>query len=113
MKIFKRIFLILAVASLCLGSTCNQSQQRITFNTISSMESGVDSAYKAYLDLVVTGKVSTNAVPSISQKYDLFQTAVRTSITVSTLSSNSPPSGALTAQAADILTSISAAKGGQ
>lgn len=90
---------------------CTTSQQRKTVNTIASLGYTVDERYKAYLTLVVTDKLSTNAVPAVSKSYSLFQAAYNTALTLSVMNSNAPPSLELTTAAADVTKAISTAKG--
>lgn len=71
----------------------------------------MDAAYKSYLTLVIQGVIKTNDVPNISKQYALFQAAFGEAVTVSTLSSNAPPSPELANTASQLQLAISAAKG--
>lgn len=55
------------------GMSCKPSQQRITYNTLSTVGLSVNQAYAAYNDQVVAGKATFS--PSVAQKYNEFQAA--------------------------------------
>ncbi len=53
------------------GMTCTPSQQKATYNTLSSVGLAVNSAYAAYNDQVVTGKATFNV--TVAKAYNDFQ----------------------------------------
>ena len=75
----KRIFLALLLLSMpfvptgTTGMSCKPQQQRITYNTLSTVGISVNQAYAAYNDQVVAGKATFS--PSVAQKYNEFQAA--------------------------------------
>lgn len=72
------------------------SQQRKTFNTVWSLAESVDTSYKAYLDLVISGQLKTNSVPKVSLAYSEFQTSLGLALVVVAGNSNAaPPVGLL------------------
>lgn len=87
--------------------------QSTPVNTMFTIGSGVDAGYKAYLDLVISGKVSTNSVPSVSQKYTLFQQAFAAGIEFVSFNSNSVPPISVLNAASEFNNAVSTAKGGQ
>lgn len=92
---------------------CSTSQQRQTINTLFTTAATVDSAYRAFLDGVISGQIPTNSVPSVSARYAEFQSVLSSAIALATLSSNSPPSPEITAAAANVASAISVAKSGK
>lgn len=65
----------LCAAPMFTAATCKPTQQRLTYNSLASAGQSVNSAYSAYLDLVVKGSVATNSVPVVSKGYNDFQSA--------------------------------------
>lgn len=90
---------------------CTTSQQRTTYNSLYSIGQTVDSAYKSYLDLVVTGKVGTNDVPRISGYYADFQRAYGLAVSFAAANKNAPPSPEVSSAANRIMSAITQAKG--
>lgn len=76
--------LFVALLPLCLALTCNTSQQKTAYATLSTVEQGVLLANQAYLDTVVTGMSSTNAVPTVEAAFNDVQLTIRTAIALST-----------------------------
>jgi hypothetical protein len=67
------LILLLGAIPLTPGASCKPSQQRLVFNTLATTGMTVNAAYAAYLDTVVKGQTTTNAVPKVSQLYNDFQ----------------------------------------
>lgn len=84
--------------------------QRQAFNTVYSLGATVDASYRAYLDLVVTGQVSTNGVRAVAQQYNAFQDAFRAAVVVVTLNTNAPAPASLIGKAAEVTATIENAK---
>ena len=88
----KRLFL--AVLLLCIpiapigttGASCKPTQQRITYNTLYSVGSAVNSAYAAYNDAVVQNKATFNA--SVAKAYNDFQAAFAVAVQAAQLNVN-------------------------
>lgn len=82
-RIVSLLMLAVSLASfpLVTGMTCSQSQQRIAYNTLYSTGLAVNSAYAAYLDLVVQGKVNKESVPQVTKAYNDFQAAFSIAVT--------------------------------
>lgn len=112
MSKIKVTLLALVAGFVLIGATCNPNQQRISFNSIYSAETAVNSSYSAYLDLVIAGKVPTNDVPKVSTAFNLFQKTVAEATTfVSTHPTNGVPPDVNIA-AANVIATINVAKGG-
>lgn len=60
------------------GMSCKPSQQRITYNSLYSVGSAVNSAYAAYMDQVVAGRAAFNA--TVAQRYNEFQGAFNVAV---------------------------------
>ena len=73
----KRLFLAFLLLAMPLapvgwtGMTCSQNQQRVTYNTLSSLGLSVNSAYAAYNDQVVKGTATFS--PTVASAYNKFQ----------------------------------------
>lgn len=112
-KLFTSVILALALAIplTVVVTGCTTTQQRKTVNTLFTLGQTVDAAYKSYLDMVVTGKLPTNNVPSVSARYSEFQTAFNAAVTLSTMQTNAPPSPVVQAAAANVLSAVKLSKG--
>lgn len=60
------------------GMSCKPSQQRITYNTLSSVGQAVNAAYAAYNDQVIAGKATFST--QVAQKYNEFQAALSVAV---------------------------------
>lgn len=63
--------LILSLLIVCAG--CTATQQKVTYNTIYSVEVSTKAAYDSYLTLVVKGQTTTNFVPQVTKVFNDFQ----------------------------------------
>lgn len=83
-RILQSCFLALTLFSatdLLISTTgCTTSQQTVTYTTLASIGTAVDNAEKAYLDLVVTGKISSATLAQESKIYNDFQAAYRVAV---------------------------------
>jgi hypothetical protein len=102
--------LVAPVALIGFSGGCTTSEQRKTVNTIATLGYTVDASYKAYLDLIVRGKLKTNSVPAVARSYELFQSAFNSALVVAALNTNTPPSVELSKAAAQLQSSIQTAK---
>ena len=66
----KRLILTLGLVAL-VG--CAIFQSRTSYNSLATVGNAVNSAYPAYLDLVVQHQVATNSVPAVTRAYNDFQ----------------------------------------
>lgn len=118
MKQIKQI-IVLVLLVVMLPSTvflCNgcrtPSQQRRTFNTIWSLASVVDTSYKSYLDLVISGNLPTNSVPKVSRAYANFQLDLNVALLLVAGNSNAIPTAALANSAEHFSFEVTTAKQG-
>lgn len=114
----RNFFLVLWIA-ICMSvgfgggaiiTSCSTSVQRKSVNTIASAGYTGDTAFRAYLDLVLQNQIPTNSVPQVSQAYATFQSAFRAALIIATVNSNSPPSVELVNSLSQLQLQISAAK---
>ena len=84
---------------------------RAYYNTLSSLQITTTAAYNGYLDLVVKGAITTNAVPTVSKDYNLFQVVWSSAVAVAHFNTNAVAPSAVTDAAAKVVNDISAAKG--
>lgn len=119
MKAIKFISVLILTLGVILGPGiiisvtpgCSTSQQRKAYNSLYSIGQTVDSAYKSYLDLVVSGKVATNDVPKISGYYADFQRTYGLAVSVAATTKSALPSPEVSSTANRILSAITQAKG--
>lgn len=100
--------IVLLTISILVG--CTTTQQTTEYKTVAAAEASVSGAYSAYLDLVVTGKITTNSVPRVSKAFNAFQaTANGVVVTRGLFATNAPPPDLVQA-AADAIAIINSAK---
>ena len=81
----KRIFLAFLLLLMPLapvgwtGMTCTNKQQRVTYNTLYSVGSAVNTAYAAYNDKVVQGSATFS--PNVGKAYNDFQSSLNVAVT--------------------------------
>lgn len=90
------------------GMTCTAHQQKITYNTLSTVGLAVNSAYAAYLDQVVSGK-ATYSVP-LANDYNKFQGLFNTAVQAASMNLAAPAGADLQSLAASIITTINTLK---
>lgn len=100
-----RLLSTLAVAIL-IGCATNR-----TFQTLSATEQAVDIGYRAYIDLVIQGKVKTNNVPIVAHAYNDFQAAMKAAVLLSQSNTNAPASQSILDAASNILVTIAKEEG--
>ena len=108
MKHIKSLAAVVAVAFL-IGCA---SQVAATYKTLSALQVTTSAAYAGYLDLVVTGQVKTNSVPTVSRDYTLYLAAWNAAVTISAQGTNAPATQPVTDAAAKVVSDITLAKGG-
>jgi len=89
---------------------CTSGQQRTSFNTIYSLESGVTKAYNGYVDLVIKGSVSTNSLPKIKKAFNDFQASELVALDAVQFNTNALAPAALVTEGQDVINLISTAK---
>jgi hypothetical protein len=94
-------------------SGCTTNQQKISYNTLYSIENTTTAAYVYYVDGVISGKYSTNSLPKISHDYNVFQAAVGVALDGVQYNTNALAPINLQTEAGDIINLINQAKGGK
>lgn len=102
---------LLLVCALVMGA-CSTSQRRVTYNSLASVGYTTDTAVQGYLDLVVLGAVSTNSVPTVMKSYTTFQAAFNSAVAIAQFNTNAPAPSSVLRLSSDVLSDISAVKGG-
>lgn len=92
-------------------TSCTTSQQRVSYNTIYSLEKGATSAYDAYLDQVVSGKAPTNSLPAISKAFNKFQASALLALDAVQFNTNALAPASLTVESQDLINLITQIKG--
>ena len=91
------------------GMTCTPSQQRVTYNTLYSVGSLVNTAYAAYNDQVVAGKAKFS--PTVAQAYNSFQALLNAAVTAAQNNTAAPSPANVTDSANAVLAQIKQAGG--
>jgi len=103
-------FALLLPISAILTGCKTPTAQRQAFNSVYSVGAAVDASYRAYLDLVISGQLKTNSVPSVSAYYNAFQNSFRAASLLVVMNTNVPPTADLITRAALVTSKIEAAK---
>lgn len=89
---------------------CAQSPQTIAYKTLASVGDGVDTAEKAYLDLIVKGVISTNSFVTVQKDYNTFQRDFSAALVIADGSTNAVAPAALVAESAAFISETSTNK---
>jgi hypothetical protein len=79
---------------------------RTNYNTLSAVMVTTDSATKAYLDMVIQGKVSTNGVPFVLRTWDKFRVAWKGAVSLAAMGTNAPASETVLTASSNVLFTI-------
>ena len=81
---------------------CNTTQQRVAYNSIFSVEQAATATVDCYYALVIKGVITTNNVPTVSQKFNQLQAACTLAAATSQAGTNALAPAALTAELGDL-----------
>lgn len=104
--------LILSIGLFCIIG-CTTTQQRTTFNSLSSIESTTTAAFNAYGGLVIQGKIPTNDLPKVAAMYNKFQAGELLAVELAQNNTNALAPSALIAESVDLINLINLIKGGK
>lgn len=82
------------------------------YKSLYAVGHATDTAVKVYFDLVVRGQVKTNDVPKVARAYQEYQVIYNTALSVAQFNPNVAPDTNVTAHAAAVIATVTAAKGG-
>lgn len=102
--------LLLLLAALAVAG-CTATQQRISYNTLFSVEHSVTAAVDAYDSAVISGAVPTNAVPLVSRGYNQFQASMLIALDAVQFNTNAIAPPSLVVEAQDLVNLITTIKG--
>lgn len=105
----KKLTSSLAMAVFLAG--CSTPTSTVTYDTLATTGVTVNSAYSAYLDLVVKGTVPTNSVPAISAAFNDFQGLYAAALAVAQFNPTNPAPANVAAAASNLVSKINAAEG--
>lgn len=110
MDIWRRTRHMLALF-LCIGavglSGCASSPQTIAYKTLASVGNGVDSAEKAYLDLIVKGDIPTTSFVTVQKDYNTFQRDFAAALVIAEGSTNALAPASLVTESASFIAETS------
>lgn len=106
----KSIGRIAGLALLMVAIGC-ASQSRKLYQSLATVEVVTTGAFASYLDLVVTGKLSTNSVPVVSADYNAFKQVWSAAVVIAQWQTNSVAPANVTAASTKVLLDINQAKG--
>ncbi len=87
MRTFLFAFLILVTPLAPVAFTgCTTTQTRVTYNSLFSVGTAVNSAYAAYNDQVVAGKATFS--PNVAKAYNDFQSVFNVAVTAASTNPN-------------------------
>lgn len=89
---------------------CTTSAQRVSYNTIYSVEKTATAAYDGYIDQVIKGTLPTNDVPKISAAYNAVQRSVLVALDGVQYNTNALAPESLQIEAKDLTNLIEAIK---
>lgn len=107
-NLFKLALLFLLPAFLLTG--CTATQQRVSYNTLFSVEHSVSAAVDAYDGAVISGSVPTNAVPLVSRAFNQFQASMLIALDAVQFNTNAIAPPALAVEAQDLIHLITTIK---
>ena len=104
--------LYLGTLLLCITAiaACTTTQQRKTYNTLYTVGQSVDTAYKGYNDLLVTGQIRPVNYKKVSTAYSDFQVYYKTAVQVFNYNTNAVAPQELIVKAAETVTIINEGK---
>lgn len=102
--------LIALIGAVTLIVACTTTQQRVVYNSLYTIETGTTSAYDAFLDQVVSGKVAVQKVPPVAHAYNDFQVGMSVAIVAAQYNWVASAPTNVTALATRVLTEITNAK---
>lgn len=108
MKNIKSLAAVLAVAFI-IGCA---STSTTAYKTLSALQATTSAAYAGYLDLVVTGKLTTNSVPVVSRDYTLYLAVWNSAVSIAATGTNAPATQPAIDASAKVVSDITLAKAG-
>jgi predicted nuclease with TOPRIM domain len=88
------------IALLCVASTCNP--QRVTYNTIASVQATGQAAVDGYYNLTISGSLPTNDIPRVSHAFNVFQDSVLLATDAAAAGTNALAPGSLILELKDL-----------
>lgn len=85
---------------------CSTSQQRIAFNSLATVQTTTVGAYDGYVSQVIAGRIATNDLPRVSQRFNEFQAAFRVALTTVEYNTNALAPQSLQVLSGDLLNLI-------
>lgn len=80
------------------------------YKSLGATELTVSSAYTAYTDLVIQGKVPTNDVPRVSHAFNSFQAGMSAAVIAAQFNTNAPSNQTIQILAQNVTDAIAQAK---
>lgn len=106
----KKLLTSLSISAL-LFTGCALLQSNTPYKTLYTIEHTTSDAYDAYLDTVTKGSSSTNAVPSVSTKFNLFQASYLIALDAAQYNTNALAPSSLVQESSDVIDLINTVKG--
>lgn len=105
--------LMLAVSPVVFTACHTPTQQKVTVNTMFTLHKTVDAALDGYINLVITGKVPTNGLTKVTAAYNQFQSAFNVAVAFVASHTNAVIPQTVADAAANVSSTITAAKEGK
>lgn len=88
---------------------CTTSQQKTTFNALSTVETLADASYSNYVALVIKGNAPTNQLPQVSKAYNDLHAAITLAAALNQSGTNALVPTNVTVELTDLLNLIATA----
>lgn len=102
----KKLLLSLSLIAAIVVAGCTTTQQTQTYKTLYTVEQITTGAYNGYLDLVVSGDIATNNVPTVSHAYNHFQRSYLVALDVAQFNTNRFATSTLMQESTDVINLI-------
>ena len=90
---------------------CTTTQQTTSYNTLYSLEKTTTAAYDGYLETVVQGTTSTNAMPQVAKAYNTYHASAMIALDLVNYNTNAIAPANLVIEATDVVNLINTVKG--
>lgn len=97
------ILLALVVAISAIDTGCTTTQQRVTYNTLYSVEMTTTAAVDGYYVATIKGLAATNGIPKVALAYNGFQKAFNVALDTAGFETNTLAPASLQQESADVI----------
>lgn len=117
-KIISSIYLAIALialpivpVSVVMLAGCTTSQNTVVYKTLYGVEVSTTGAYDGYVLSIAKGLTTTNALPQVSQAFNIFQSTMSLAVLTARGDSNAIAPASVITASTDVINTIAATKG--